>query len=263
MEASGQGLKVALGRQLSQCSEVITLGVRGNFFDYTPKERDLIRDASKIYFPTILYAEGLAALGKPLFPSIHCYRHMGDKWKQTLLFQLLQIPMPRTKLYFGRRAAKEILEEFSFPLVAKLPRGGARGEDVFLIRHKDQLEDYLARTHVAYIQQYVPLERDLRVIVLGRRVVYAYWREAAPGEFRTNVARGGRICPDPVPQEALDLGLQVAQRCGFDHVGLDLCEFEGRFLVLEANMAFGREGLRKAGLDYRSLLRGMVESGEI
>lgn len=263
MEASGEGFRVALGRQLSHCEQVITLGVRGNFLDYTPEERDLIRGASKIYFPTVLYAEGLAALGKPLFPSIHCYRHLGDKWKQTLLFQILQIPMPRTRLYFGKRAAKEILEEFSFPLVAKLPRGGARGEDVFLIQSRDELEDYLGGTHVAYIQQYVPLKRDLRVIVLGRRVVHAYWREAAPGEFRTNVTRGGRISSDPVPKEALDLGLQVAKRCGFDHVGLDLCEFGGRFVVLEANMAFGREGLRKAGLDYRNLLATMVQSGEI
>jgi ribosomal protein S6--L-glutamate ligase len=57
--------------------------------------------------------------------------------------------------------------------------------------------------------------------------------------------------------------MEIALRCGFDHVALDLCEDRGRFLVLEANMVFGEEGFSAAGLHYREILKEMVDTGEI
>ena len=48
-------------------------------------------------------------------------------------------------------------------------------------------------TDVAYIQTYLPIDRDIRVVVIGDKVVHSYWRVAPKGEFRTNVATGGHI----------------------------------------------------------------------
>lgn len=255
--------RVALGRQLRHCPSVTSLRVRPNLEDYTPQEKALILEAAKVYFPTLLFVEALNAMGKPTFPSVHCYRHFGDKIKQTHLFQLLNVPIPRTRLYYGHRQHERIQEEFRFPFVGKIPRGSSRGDGVALIRNSDELARYLRKTRVAYIQEYIPLQRDMRIVVLGQRVVHAYWKEAAPGEFRTNVARGGRVRLDPVTEEARMFARDVALGCGFDHVGFDLCEDQGRLLLLEANMVFGTEGFRAAGLDYRELLKSMVENGEI
>jgi ribosomal protein S6--L-glutamate ligase len=33
--------------------------------------------------------------------------------------------------------------------------------------------------------------------------------------------------------------------------------------VLEANMKYGKEGFRKAGIDYTKLMEDMIENGEI
>jgi ribosomal protein S6--L-glutamate ligase len=66
-----------------------------------------------------------------------------------------------------------------------------------------------------------------------------------------------------VPKEALRLAQEVAERCGLDEVGLDLCEHGGGFLVLEANMAFGLKGFEAAGLDYRKVVKQILESDEI
>jgi ribosomal protein S6--L-glutamate ligase len=255
--------RVALGAQLRGCAAVATIGVRPNLSDYEPWEMDLIEQASKIYFPTVLYADTLDAMGKKTFPNVHNYRHLGDKIKQTLLFQLLGVPMPRTRLYYGRHGMETILDEFDFPFIGKMPRGSARGEGVYLIKQRSDLHAYLSRTRVAYIQQYVPLRRDLRIVIIGKRIVLTYWKEAAPGEFRTNLAMGGTPHFDAVPDEALEFALEVAVKCSFDHVGLDLVQDDGRFLVLEGNMVFGREGFRAAGLDYRQTLMRMVKNGEI
>ena len=38
---------------------------------------------------------------------------------------------------------------------------------------------------------------------------------------------------------------------------------KGRFYVLEANMKYGKEGFRKAGLDYDQLMESMIANEEI
>lgn len=253
-------LKLAIGRQLRHCPSVRCLGPRTNLSDYSAEELALIREAPKVYFPTGLLADPLAALGKPIFPSIQTYHFVGDKIRQTRLFQLLGLPMPRTEIYYGPRQQNRILTDFGLPLIAKVPRCSSKGLGVSLIRTRQELADYLSRVHPAYIQEYLPIHRDLRVVVLGRRVVHAYWRDAPPGDFRSNVARGARISLDGLPEVALELALETAVRCGFDHVGLDLCEHAGRFFLFEANMTFGLEGFRIAGLDFKTILKDMVES---
>ncbi|HDQ40742.1 MAG TPA: RimK family alpha-L-glutamate ligase [Desulfonatronum sp.] len=255
--------KIAIGRQLRHCSSVFCLGARTNLSDYSADELALIREAPKIYFPTGLLAEPLAALGKLTFPSIQTYRFAGNKILQTHLFQLLGLPMPRTRVYYGPRQQTRIAQDFSLPLIAKVPRNSSRGLGVFLIRTQAELQGFIAADHPAYIQEYLPITRDLRVVILGRRIVHAYWRQAPPEDFRSNVSQGGRISFADVPASALELALDAAKRCGFDHVGMDLCEHGGRFFFLEANMTFGLKGFRVAGLDFKAILRDMVENNEV
>jgi ribosomal protein S6--L-glutamate ligase len=102
-----------------------------------------------------------------------------------------------------------------------------------------------------------------RVVVIGDRVVHAYWRIAPPGEFRSNVAVGATISLDPVPKNALNLALDTARRCRWDDVGIDIIEHDKDLYVLEANMKFGKEGFRKAGIDYIKLMESMIENGQI
>jgi ribosomal protein S6--L-glutamate ligase len=171
----------------------------------------------------------------------------------------------RTKLrvFYGNRQKKKILDHFTFPFIAKIPRGSALGSGVYLIHNEKELSNYLEQTSPAYVQAYLPIDRDIRVVVIGRRVVHAYWRIAPPNEFRSNVAVGGRISLKAVPEKARDLALQVARACGWNDVGIDISKHKGHFYVLEANMKYGKEGFRKAGLDYDQLMESMIENEEI
>ena len=254
---------VALESRLRDCRNVITLGVKTNFSDYTQKEARLIREAEKIYYPTAFYADLFDAVQKRTFPSYHTYKCVQDKIKQTALFNLIGIPHPRTKVYYGKRQKTNITDRFKFPFIGKIPRGSAMGRGVFLINTDDELSAYCTASNPAYIQEYLPIDRDIRVVVIGNRVIHAYWRIAPEGEFRSNVAVGARISLAPVPQKALDLALYTAKTCNWDDVGIDICEYEGTFVVLEANMKYGKEGFRHAGLDYIKLMENMIELGEI
>ena len=254
---------IALEGRLRKCKNVTTLGVKTNFGDYSPQDAGLIREAEKIYYPTPFYADLFDAMGKATFPSYHTYKCVQDKIKQTALFDLLGIRHPHTRVYYGKRKKQGITQDFKYPFIAKIPRGSAMGRGVFLIRDEGDLQHYLDITHPAYIQQYLPIDRDIRVVVIGEDVVHAYWRVNPPDDFRSNVAVGGRIILDSIPEQAVDLARETAKRCGWNDVGIDICCHEGQYFVLEANMKYGKEGFRAAGIDYTELMENMIENGKI
>ncbi len=184
---------IALETRLSRCPGITTLGVRPNFSGYTSGEQALIREAPTIYYPSSFYVHLFQAMGKPTFPGPATYAFAQDKIRQSALFQLLNIPHPRTHVYYGDCQKAEIQNDFTFPLVAKVPRGSAQGKGVFLIETPEQLADYCSMGHAAYIQEYLPIERDIRVVVIGEQVALAYWRVPPSGGFLNNVSAGGEI----------------------------------------------------------------------
>jgi ribosomal protein S6--L-glutamate ligase len=254
---------VALESRLKNCRNVITLGVRPNFFDYTLAERHLILESEKIYYPSSCYADMLEVMGKEIFPSSNTYRFAQDKIKQTSLFNLLGIPTPKTRTFYGKQKNEKIIHQFSYPFIGKIPRGSALGRGVFLIQNSEELDAYCRLTMVAYIQEYLPIDRDIRIVIIGDRFMHAYWRIAPLGEFRCNVNVGAEIEFSNIPQEAIDLARYTARHCKWNDVGIDLCVCHGQFYVIEANMKYGREGFRRANIDYTKLMEILISDGEI
>ena len=256
-------MKVAIGVQLRKCKSVRTLGVKPMINDYDHNDRALLLSGQKIYFPTRLYASLFRDIGIPTYPGWPFYSYMGNKFAQTLLFQAKGIPHPQTRFYLATKKFKDIEKDFSFPFIAKTGTGSSGGAGVFLIKDKYDLEAYCKKTKKAYIQEYMPFKKDIRVILINYRLVLAYWRIVRPGEFRTNVKQGGEISFNPVPSKAIDLAVSVAKECGFDEAGFDIFEYQGEYYVMEVNMIFGTKGLVKAGIDIKSVRNKMIEDNII
>lgn len=253
----GDRTNISLGKRLRFCPDTVTLGVKPNWDDYPKESKAAIQDARKIFYPSLLYEPLFRSLGKETFPRNY-YRFMGNKIHQTHLFQLAGIPHPRTRLYYGKERSERICADFQYPFIAKTPMRSSKGEGVFLIRCDEDLRRYLKRHHPAYIQEYLRIDRDLRVVLIAGEIAHAYWRIPMPGEFRNNVSQGARISYEDIPEDALDFAREVVRICGFDEVGLDICRAEGRYYVLEANMVFGLEGFRKCGMDIHEILCRMI-----
>jgi ribosomal protein S6--L-glutamate ligase len=254
---------IALENRLRQCKNITTLGLCTNLSDYEDWQLDLIRTADVIYFPTAFYADIFDTAGKRTFPSYHTYKYAQDKIKQTALFDLLGIPHPRTRVFYGNRQKSTILKHFSFPFVGKIPRGSALGRGVYLIRNTTELAEFVQLGSPAYIQEYLPVHRDLRVIVIGSRPVHAYWRIAKNNEFRTNVSQGATISFANIPQEGIDFAVRIARICRLDDVGLDLYYHRGQFGVFELNLKYGKEGFKQAGIDYYEMMDELIGDGTI
>ncbi len=253
---------VALGSRLRGIPEVITLGVKPNFQDYTSREKKLILNSERILFPTLNYAQFLTTMGKEIFPSLETYLYADEKIKQTTLFYMLGIPHPKTRIYFHLHH-HDIINNFKFPFIAKLARRSARGRGVFLIKNQDDLDKYLALTNIAYIQEYLRHDRDLRVVLINYQPVLSYWRIRRSGNFKTNLSQGGEISFENIPPEGVRIAQESAKNCRFNDVGLDLIRSQGKWHVIEANMKYGRKGLKMKGMDLKEVIRHKLLSGEI
>ncbi len=253
-------VRVSLGKRMRASSSFDCHGVLPNWDDYPCRVKEAIAEAHEVFYPSSLFETMFQALGKNTFPRNY-YDFLGNKIRQTCLFQLLGIPHPRTRLYYGRNRLIRISKDFPYPFIAKTPLGSSMGQGVFLIQCEADLGAYLNGHHPAYIQEYLSIDRDLRVVLIKGRVVHAYWRIHRSGEFRNNVSQGGRISFDHIPGEALHFAIDVARRCEFDEVGLDICRTNGRYYVIEANMVFGLQGFRQRNLDIYCILRDLEKDG--
>jgi ribosomal protein S6--L-glutamate ligase len=263
MEVNLNSRPVALGARLKQYPSIQTLGFKPNFQDYSNQEKNLILSAKKIYYPTAFYADLFNAMGKETFPSFHTYKFAQDKIKQTAAFNMLGIPHPETKILYGNNPKQNFLSFFAFPFIAKKAKGSAKGNDVYLIQNTEDLFLYLTNKGPAYIQEYFPIDRDMRVIIIGKKIRLAYWRIAAKDNFKTNISQGGTISFNPLPQKALDLAQMAALKCGWDDVGIDIIEHQNQFYVLEGNMKYGTKGFQKAGINYKEMMVNLILEGKI
>ena len=138
------------------------------------------------------------------------------------------------------------VRELEPPFVLK-PRFGSWGQDVMLCGDGTEVERSLAtiaqrnwfRRQGVLVQELIPpLGYDTRVVVAGGRVVGAGRRESALGEWRTNVALGGRfISTSPTANEQA-LAIDAARAIGAELVGVDLLPTpEHGTVVLEVNGA--------------------------
>ena len=179
------------------------------------------------------------------------------------MFHMLALSHPKTRIFYGNRQKQTILNIFDFPFIAKQARGSTKGEGVYLIHNEKELAAYLLNNSPAYIQEYLPGDRDIRIIIIGKKVRLAYWRIAKPNDFRTNISQGGTISFDSVPDAAVELALKTALLCGWDDVGIDIILHKGRAMVLEGNMKYGTLGFKQAGIDYKKMLGELVLKGEL
>jgi RimK family alpha-L-glutamate ligase len=179
-----------------------------------------------------LAAQGVRVLNAP---SALLAAH--DKLLTARLLRLAGLPHPRTTVLGNARLA--------FPLVLK-PRFGSWGRDVTLCRDEAELGLRIAELadrpwlgDGAILQELMPTRgHDLRLVVAGGRVVGAARRLAAPGEWRTNVALGGRSAAVIPPPVACSLAEEAAAAIGADLVGVDLLpDGGGDWTILELNGA--------------------------
>jgi RimK family alpha-L-glutamate ligase len=188
-----------------------------------------------------------------------------DKFYTTALLRDAGLPSPETvvceSVSEAMTAIRRMGDVVIKPIFGSLGHGMVRVSDpdvaLRVIRSLDQTRP------VFYVQRAIDHGgRDIRVFVVGGRVLGAIERRAPDGDWRTNVARGGSAHPFDLPSSWAELAVRAAAAIGADYAGVDLLPSrDGDVYVLEVNGIPGWEGLQKAtGVDVAGAIVGQVES---
>ncbi|KAM4014795.1 N-acetylaspartylglutamate synthase A isoform 2-T3 [Anomaloglossus baeobatrachus] len=135
-------------------------------------------------------------------------------------------------------------EPLGYPVVVKNTRGH-QGKAVFLARDKHHLLDisHLVRHDAPYLfQKYVKEShgKDIRVVIVGGRVVGSMLRSSTDGRMQSNCCLGGVGSTFPLSEQGKLLAMKVSNLLGMDICGIDLLlKDNGSFVVCEANANVG------------------------
>ncbi|MBF0226877.1 MAG: ATP-grasp domain-containing protein [Desulfobacterales bacterium] len=245
-----------------------SLGIKG-MYPIKPedwfREKDKVKKADWILFPEYWQVNALVySLKKKIFPSINTYHLAHNKIEMTRAIQAIAPEnVPYTKIFPKTELASElILEEFNFPFVAKIIRS-CRGSGVFLIENKADLIKYINDNDILYIQEYLQINRDLRIVFIGNSAIASYWRIAQNGCFHNNVSKGAEVCFDDIPQKAIELVENISKATGINYAGFDVAEVDGNFYIFEFNLRFGASGLQERGINMGAIILKYLEDNSI
>jgi ribosomal protein S6--L-glutamate ligase len=101
---------------------------------------------------------------------------------------------------------------------------------------------------------------DIRAFVIDGRVRAAMMRQAAPGEFRSNLHRGGTAGTIKLTPEERSTAVRAAKTLGLNVAGVDMLRSNHGPVVLEVNSSPGLEGIEKAtGVDVAGKIVDFLE----
>jgi ribosomal protein S6--L-glutamate ligase len=151
------------------------------------------------------------------------------------------------------------------PLVVKLLEG-TQGIGVVLCETKKAaesvLEAFMGLDVSIMVQEYIKEAggADIRCFVVGGKVVAAIKRQAQPGEFRSNLHRGGSASLIKITPEERSTAVRAAKIMGLNVAGVDLLRSNHGPLVMEVNSSPGVEGIESAtGKDVAGMIVGFLE----
>jgi ribosomal protein S6--L-glutamate ligase len=256
-------LRVAIGEQLTMCPQVITLGVRSQVADYTVQERRLLREADIVFHPTNRFVDHLAVLDKETFPSLDCYRLLGDRRKQISLLRMLDIGYPRTRVYYGHKQKKNILRDFTFPLIAKRVRGSVPGRSIFFIDDEETLKWYTKHYNPAFIQEYVPAEQVFLVVILNYNRILGCWRKVNGGTPERAAIRSIRGKKDVLESKVLESAIKIATGGHLSDVAVEIIFDGAEFWVSEIYFQYEERSELHLSKERIEVVLEMIEQGEL
>ncbi len=174
-----------------------------------------------------------------------------DKFLTSLYLAKKGIPVPFT--IYTRSISKIESLDFNYPIILKL-LSGSGGKGVMFIDSEESLRELVGTLNVEekaefLIQEYLRVEHpyDIRILVVGGRIIGAMKRIAKQGEIRANVKVGGRVESYAPTQEEEEIAIKSLEVLRIDIGAVDIITLpNGESYVIELNLNPGIQGLMKA-----------------
>ncbi|MCA9710029.1 MAG: 30S ribosomal protein S6--L-glutamate ligase [Myxococcales bacterium] len=175
-----------------------------------------------------------------------------DKLRSLQLLSRKGIGLPVTGIAHSTKDIEGLMSDVGgAPLVIKLIEG-MQGIGVVLAETqqaaKSVIEAFRSLDANILVQEFIAEAggSDIRCFVVGDKVVAAMKRQGAPGEFRSNIHRGGAASVIKLTPEERSVAVRAAQGMGLRVAGVDVLRSNHGPLVMEVNSSPGLEGIEGA-----------------
>lgn len=190
-----------------------------------------------------------------------------DKLRALQLLARAGVGLPVTAFAHGPQKAEDVIKEVGgVPIVFKLLEG-TQGMGVILAETeasaKSIVEAFSAANVNIMAQEFIREAdgSDIRAFVIGSRIVAAMKRIGKPGDFRSNLHRGGRAEPVDLTEDERQTALQSAAVLGLNVCGVDMLRSRRGPVVVEVNSSPGLEGIEGAtGIDVAGEIIAFLEA---
>ncbi len=237
--------------------ETSLIDVKGLNFEVGKKRQefgDVVLQRCISHYRSLLLSQTLEGSGLRVINSHSVAETCSNKLATSIALSRAGVPTPRTFLALSSDAVEDAAEELGYPLVLK-PFVGSWGRMVTIVKDKATLQalveykEELANPieHMYYLQEYIQRPpRDIRAIVAGNRLVTCVHRHAPPGEWRTNVARGGTSEAFKPDAELKEIVHRASEAVGGGVLGVDAMESSSGYVVHEVNNTVEFRGAQSA-----------------
>ena len=176
-------------------------------------------------------------------PSLDSQFSNKSKENVTHFCEKYDLPIPRTRIFYEVEEALAFLTSTDYPKIVKRSYGPSNYGGYFV--HKvDDAEEALRlfsekRYYPAYIQDFVPMKADIRVMLVGHQPVCAFWRRPPEGEWLTNTSQGGSMDYQAVPDGVLELAVKASKAANAEYWACDIAvSMDDDYTILECATAF-------------------------
>jgi ribosomal protein S6--L-glutamate ligase len=189
-----------------------------------------------------------------------------DKLRSLQILSRAGVGLPTTSFAHSIQDINGLLDVVGgTPVVVKLLEG-TQGIGVVLAETKKAAESVIGAFRQLdaniLVQQFIKEAggADIRAFVVGGKVVAAMRRRGAPGEFRSNLHRGGSAEVIKLSPSERSTAVRAAKSLGLNVAGVDLLQSEEGPMVLEVNSSPGLEGIEAvSGVDIADLIVEYIE----
>jgi ribosomal protein S6--L-glutamate ligase len=189
-----------------------------------------------------------------------------DKLRSLQLLSRAGVGLPTTSFAHSTQDIDGLLEVVGgAPIVVKLLEG-TQGLGVVLAETRKAAESVISAFRQLdaniLVQEYIKEARgaDIRAFVVGGKVVAAMKRQAGPGEFRSNLHRGGVGEAIKLTPGERATAVRAAKTMELNVAGVDMLQSDSGPMVLEVNSSPGLEGIEAAsGVDIADAIIEFIE----
>jgi ribosomal protein S6--L-glutamate ligase len=189
-----------------------------------------------------------------------------DKLRAMQLLSRKGIGLPVTGIANSPRDTDDLLTQVGgAPVVIKLLEG-TQGVGVVLAETpkaaESVIEAFRGLDANFLVQEFIKEAggADIRVFVVGDKVIATMKRQAKDGEFRSNLHRGGSAELVKITPEERSTATRAAKIMGLNLAGVDLLRSNHGPVVMEVNSSPGLEGVENAtGIDIGEKIIAYIE----